>query len=814
MRQTVSIVVILLAGTGLLFAGGKKQAESNVTVDIAASSPLINYNPGFSGFNVNAHHGPHKYTDPVYIKFVSSLLPGTMRWPGGTTDNAFNWRTGHEEKEWVADFYGHGTFNMFNNYENNIMKKGPLKLWDYALLLQAANAKLVLTVNTFTDTPEEAGELAWFCKVNNIQVEVFNLGNEPYFSSLWGLSNNANNGQNFYRNGKDYADKVKAYAQAIRSVLPDARIGLVIHDTEARDNNGFTNQLRDYPDKYWNTLDYHIYEGYDYGPKNTTPYPNRVDETVKNLNTFLNDMTNVIQGRADKFPKMLHNASEAGVNINPNPPIVVEKTMYNALFNAELCARGSITPNLLFICLQAIAADRQFVLDNDKEPPYYSLPGYAMIIANQAINNSRAAYATTVKGSPAITGANDEKIDAIFAQAYKGDNGKDYLLVFNKSDKEQSLTLNINKKPYAGSLVKEYLSSPNPMLIIDKASGSLKSDSGAVYETAATGNPVTIAPYSVTRLEWAGSPGVPDKPRLYKPEIQKGGVKLSWSRPSGAKSYTVRYGAAAASLTETQLVSDSSCVINWTDGSTVYFSVSASGDGGTSAPSATLSAKLAVPEAPGLVAAISKDAYASVYIHAVEGASGYKVLYGPSAGSLTNVVDIGNEGGADIRDLSNDAEVFFAVLAYNAYGDSAQSGVLSCVPTDKRPSPPARVRASANLHSQINTIPANAHTASFNTDSFEFTWNPPYTGSHVSGEQAKIDANPVYQAEKAKLRGYRIFRSTDPQSGYVKIADVDASVTSYEDSGLKPSAVYYYKIYSLGENNITSNYASNILTRY
>ncbi|MCL2879749.1 MAG: fibronectin type III domain-containing protein, partial [Treponema sp.] len=140
--------------------------------------------------------------------------------------------------------------------------------------------------------------------------------------------------------------------------------------------------------------------------------------------------------------------------------------------------------------------------------------------------------------------------------------------------------------------------------------------------------------------------------------------------------------------------------------------------------------------------------------------------------------------------------------------------VLSCIPTDKMPSPPARARASLSLQSQTNTIGANSHTASFNDDYFEFIWNPPYSGSTISGEQKSIDADPVYQAEMAKVKGYRIYRSTDPQSGYVKLADVDASTTTYRDIGLTPGKVYYYRIYSLGENSIVSYYSSNILTRY
>jgi hypothetical protein len=56
----------------------------------------------------------------------------------------------------------------------------------------------------------------------------------------------------------------------------------------------------------------------------------------------------------------------------------------------------------------------------------------------------------------------------------------------------------------------------------------------------------------------------------------------------------------------------------------------------------------------------------------VQGASGYRVYYGPSSGSYSNFVDVGNDTHVDLEGFSDCTTYYLAVKAYNAAGESVQ----------------------------------------------------------------------------------------------------------------------------------------------
>jgi len=56
----------------------------------------------------------------------------------------------------------------------------------------------------------------------------------------------------------------------------------------------------------------------------------------------------------------------------------------------------------------------------------------------------------------------------------------------------------------------------------------------------------------------------------------------------------------------------------------------------------------------------------------VAGASGYKVYYGRAAGQYTQIKDVGNHTTTTMGNLTDCADYYMAVKAYNAYGESAE----------------------------------------------------------------------------------------------------------------------------------------------
>lgn len=62
------------------------------------------------------------------------------------------------------------------------------------------------------------------------------------------------------------------------------------------------------------------------------------------------------------------------------------------------------------------------------------------------------------------------------------------------------------------------------------------------------------------------------------------------------------------------------------------------------------------------------------------GATGYRIHYGPSSGTYTNSIDVGNVTQTTINGLTDCANLFFAATAYNAAGESGYSNVVSSWP--------------------------------------------------------------------------------------------------------------------------------------
>ncbi|MEO8662252.1 MAG: hypothetical protein ABI693_27565, partial [Bryobacteraceae bacterium] len=130
---------------------------------------------------------------------------------------------------------------------------------------------------------------------------------------------------------------------------------------------------------------------------------------------------------------------------------------------------------------------------------FYSAPGLAMQVINEAINNSTHLWPAAVTFSPTvdILGFDGLPIPAVYAQGYQGDNGKRYLLVTNKSGASLPLNLQSGGTGIVGPFTVSSISSPDPT-----ANNSPSAQTSVQIVTAPSLNPVTVGPYSVTRIEW------------------------------------------------------------------------------------------------------------------------------------------------------------------------------------------------------------------------------------------------------------------------------------------------------------------------
>jgi hypothetical protein len=189
----------------------------NVSVNFVTTT-TTQLNPGFNGFNGNMKNAV-EYYDTNFQQILTTLSPGWLRFPGGTDSEAFDWVSGEIVSAWVDALASNSYQHDINAAAQPIVAgKGGSSFSDFAALAaNVGDAKIIVSVNAFTDTPQSAQAFAQYALTNHIPVAAWELANEPY---TW-IKSGA-----FFTDATDYANKMKPYRDAIKAADPNAVVAL------------------------------------------------------------------------------------------------------------------------------------------------------------------------------------------------------------------------------------------------------------------------------------------------------------------------------------------------------------------------------------------------------------------------------------------------------------------------------------------------------------------------------------------------------------------------------------------------------------
>jgi fibronectin type 3 domain-containing protein len=282
----------------------------------------------------------------------------------------------------------------------------------------------------------------------------------------------------------------------------------------------------------------------------------------------------------------------------------------------------------------------------------------------------------------------------------------------------------------------------------------------------ASQGPFSIVP--VTSL-FTGSPTPPPAaPTLNSATPGNASVALSWSSVSGATRYTVRYGTASNTLTNTVDAGSatSANISGLSNGVTYFFAVSASNAVGASPNSNQLTATPVAPSqppaAPTLDYAVAGNTKATLTWSPVANATSYAINYGTSSGSYPNTVNAGAATQFDVNGLTNGVAYYFVVVASNSAGSSPRSNELSATPAAPPPAAPTLNSA----------IPGNGNVT--------LSWTA------VSGAS-----------------GYTIRYGTSPGS-YPTTLNA-GSATTFDVNGLNNGTAYYFVVTASSASGVSAN---------
>lgn len=493
--------------TGQPVTGASAQpAASFTTISISTRQPLsLPSRAHFAGINFQLFLTGSGYLDPALQRMTAELAPGWLRFPGGTVDDVYDWRTGELVPASIARFEGtRGAAHGEMLHDREILTgKGPLMLADYTRFVdsQPQHPHTIAVVNTFTDTPESAAALVAEARRKGLAVDLWELGNEPfYFPS-------------FYADSTAYLRAVEPYARAVRQADPAARVAVYLQRNEP-----WIDGLAHYPHPFWDELYWH-------------PYPTRANvteaEQLSFYNGFLRDLSNPYLDTtlARLFgPDYKIEISEFNIG-------ALRGGAFAAVFVAEYLMRLSADPHVTHAgmhmltgtadTLDAAILPREdhvaeaIVAGKSGHPVslanadfgYYLTPyGLALELADPAINGSTALLPTAITGGPQLPavgqGQSTETTSALYAQAYLHPGGETVLLVTNKSAVPQTVLVTADGEPIAAQLAISAFGAADPATRNTAAAPQQLS----LTKTTVTGGPVTLPPYGVASIGWHSAP--------------------------------------------------------------------------------------------------------------------------------------------------------------------------------------------------------------------------------------------------------------------------------------------------------------------
>lgn len=492
-------VLSLASGCTLLFLGliccpqiGLAQSSPSavISIDRAVTSP---YNPGFSGYNTALLRDAVEFYDPNFQQTSGLMSPGWLRFPAGTASSAFNWQSGEMIQDWVNAFH-QPWLSLLTPLVPLVAGKGGMQISDFANL--AANlgvSKIIICVNAFTDTPASAAALAQYVKEHNIPVAAWELANEAYFYT------------GFFKNATDYADQMKPFSDAIKSVDPNAVVALFFSDAGSPITS-WDSKLGAYPNRYWNAVTYHMYPS----TQSQTAFSALMAIANKALNNATSHVTSYLANLNPPGTTYMVTEYAAWSTTSPTP------SMYEGVFATEYVLRMSSLPQVKFVGMHELLDDwgtqstnnhQSDVLDaynagqtlNTSTLDFGFYPSAQILatgVANGVLKYATKLDKTSTQDSQTVGVSGGGNMPALYSQAYEDAAGRLYLMVTNKGGNSELANITVNGATPSGTFPVTLVADPNPQLV-----NTASSPNSITIQYKTSKIPVTIPAYGVVRID-------------------------------------------------------------------------------------------------------------------------------------------------------------------------------------------------------------------------------------------------------------------------------------------------------------------------
>ena len=487
----------ILSASGLLVsaagAGGEPApAPPTIDIDTTIATPI---QPGFSGVNTDLTI-PIEYWDYRYNALAAQIGFGWLRFPGGTSGDIYDWQTGEQVQAWLNKFIAKGE-NPFNaDIVSLVAGRGGARLIDASNRANQLGASLIICVNGFTDSVESIAFLAEYVRDNKIKVAAWELCNEPYLFP------------GFFNTATVYLDMMKPFHRAIKQVDPNAIVSIFATDQAkpGAANDAWNVDLAGYSDQYWDAISFHHYPAQSVGDFDHW-MKEECGVLASRTTSIISELTASIGPRNVKF---LNTEFDPTI---PNKPSgaksLTDGTLWGGIYSAEYIMRMSTMPSVLHVgpaqiaSLAGVSCDDEMLAAAETLLPfgfYITAQAWGLAVLNGVINHAVQANKTTVHGGASVPASGLGLIPALYAMSYSNAQGGLSVVITNKGSLAQQVTIHIDNMKPEGPIPLQFISgvtsgAPDPSL---KNSFSTQNVS---IQTATSGNPIVVPPYSVLRAD-------------------------------------------------------------------------------------------------------------------------------------------------------------------------------------------------------------------------------------------------------------------------------------------------------------------------
>ncbi len=473
------------------------QISATVSIDTTQTTPL---NANFSGFNDEVVFPP-EFFDYRLNNIAAQLSPGWVRYPSGSFSDAFDWQTGMMVPSWAAQFAGTNIATLLTEAVPWVNGKGGGSFVDGANRANFLGAKLIVSVNAYTDTPASAGQMAAFAKANNIPVAVWELANEPYLY------------KGFFASGTDYLTQVKPFRDAIKAADPNAIVAIFVEDAgDPNANPAWDQEIASYPNPYWDAIAYHHYPAQSTGPFSQW----MADENAvlaTRTSAYVTGYLAPLNPPGTRFLISEFLPSNDGLGAGSS---VTDGTLYGAIYAAEYVMRMSSVPSMLYVGMHALTGTRGVYAVNTNYTTvqnayeagttidtltlnfgfFLTAQPLGLAVLNGIVRNATEVNSTTLTGGPTVTATGLAPIPALYAQAYTTATGQRSVVIANKGATASTVAIGVNGTPVSGILPLTFIAGSDPTVL-----NTASNQSAVSVQTSTAANPVTIPSYSVVRVD-------------------------------------------------------------------------------------------------------------------------------------------------------------------------------------------------------------------------------------------------------------------------------------------------------------------------